>query len=877
MSERRKYEQRLYAELQELDDPLKLFLEYTRWLRDHGGNDAEVRRLLERCIRYIWRLDTYLDDPRFVQTCLEYVNGSNSHDARAICAAMFNRGVGGRLAMYYEKCAEVMLEDGCAPRVIRTGITRSARPLQRLRRRLDALPPSHDTSMDMSFMYGFEMPQFLQDDDHEAASTAYSPVYKVIEIPGRKPERIECNFDLLYTPQQEYSIEHVLAKRMGYYGPFDVEVPGKAMMSEREQSASSSGNAHPSTKLEVFRDSDPLPEGAPPQLNGKAQLREKVQVHNDDGKWDWDKDVVPGEESQAPGKKLNVFRDTSPPPKRNTHPTTLTDHTPKRQNTAPLHQNITTTTLPLNDEPGPSMAPPHSPTVTMFSKDAMSDVYSMFNQNNNNTETFSEQSDNTTNRFAQFEGEGFTQEMTRQNIDDLTEVKPAGQLSTQPPDTADATVEYKSTLPEFMTPIQENTEETHPRLTPEMKSTQLPPSQEIKSTQSSPFLTQPQRLPLEAHVPEYSHAPVIEHPLDTALRQEWLSKIQPPLDEYKSFYRYNQPLRMSALLKKIHKASKSENKNPIVDFKKTGDLYCIRSELGQGGYAIVYLAESSTGNLKALKIERPASMWEYYILRQIEMRLSGMPVLRSIIQVDSLHYFLDESYLVLNYANQGTVLDLINMLGNKPVDELLCMFLTIEMMKAVESIHKIGIIHGDLKPDNCMIRFEPLNSVGEYNSEGNYGWDSKGIFLIDFGRSFDMTLLPKGTQFKSDWKTDQQDCSQMRLGQEWTYEADYYGLAGIIHSLLFGKFIDTVRMPNNMYKLRSSFKRYWHSDIWDRVFDVLLNSGDNNHGPLPLTLELQDIRHLLEDVLAQDHNSDALRRIIRDLEEELAAPNKDNI
>lgn len=857
------FERRLYADLQGMDDPLALFLEYISSQR-RGGDDRidDLRALLQRCIRYVWSIDTYLDDPRFVGVCLQYAEmaGNSAADRAAMYRAMHVRGVGGRLAMYYEACAGMFMDMGredAARSVVMAGLECGARPLLRLQRvAMDTYGVRAGASVDWSFMDAFPMPEFLQRES--VGESRHSPVRKVVQMPGRMPERIDCNFDLLYTPQQEYSVEQLLARSMGVYGPFE-----ERARQQTQGVLRGVGVSRPS-KLEIYRD-DTLPE-------------EKMQVYRDS-----EENEIHSEIPQNTHKKIDVFRDESPPAKR---PALPANHTPKRAHPQALHENITTTTLPLNDEPGQALPHPHSPTVTMFSKDAMSDVYSMFNQNNN-TETFSEQSDNTTNRFAQFEGEGFTQEMTRQNIDDLTEVKPAQtqsqlqeqsqlQLQLQPP-LVDATVENKSTLPEFMTPIQEHTEETHlritpgmkPRITPDMKSTQLPPSQEIKSTQSSPFLTQPQRQPPSANV--------IEHPLDTALRQEWLSKIQPPLDEYKSFYRYNQPLRMSALLKKIHKASKSENKNPIVDFKKTGDLYCIRSELGQGGYAIVYLAESSTGNLKALKIERPASMWEYYILRQVEMRLSMMPVLRSIIQVDSLHYFLDESYLVLNYANQGTVLDLINMVGNKPVDELLCMFLTVEMMKAVESLHEVGIIHGDLKPDNCMIRFEPTNGLGVYNTDDKWGWDRKGIFLIDFGRSFDMRLLPEGTRFKSDWRTDQQDCSQMRLGKEWTYEADYYGLAGIIHSLLFGSFIDTVRMPDNQYKLRNSFKRYWHTDIWKRVFSVLLNSGDNNYGPLPLIGELRELRHLLEDELVQDHNSDSLRRTIADLEEELAALNKDNI
>ena len=200
----------------------------------------------------------------------------------------------------------------------------------------------------------------------------------------------------------------------------------------------------------------------------------------------------------------------------------------------------------------------------------------------------------------------------------------------------------------------------------------------------------------EARANEY----IVEHPLSASLRLKLLANLSPPLDRYDTFYKYDQALNMSLFLGKMQRLSANENKSPIIDFKKTNDLYCIRLELGRGGYATVYLAESGTNEYKALKVEKPASSWEYYILKQVERRLlqldpSGSS-LRSIINVDALHYFTDESYLVLNYAKQGTLLDLVNLIRednpNTALDETLAMFFSIELIKVVGNIHAIGII-----------------------------------------------------------------------------------------------------------------------------------------------------------------------------------------
>ena len=68
-----------------------------------------------------------------------------------------------------------------------------------------------------------------------------------------------------------------------------------------------------------------------------------------------------------------------------------------------------------------------------------------------------------------------------------------------------------------------------------------------------------------------------------------------------------------------------------------------------------------------------------------------------------------------------------------------------------------------------------------------------------------MTLFSLGTRFVSSFKADEQDCPQMNEGTPWSYEADYYGLAIIIHTLLFGSYIKikkTVAKSNYMQTLK---------------------------------------------------------------------------
>lgn len=39
------------------------------------------------------------------------------------------------------------------------------------------------------------------------------------------------------------------------------------------------------------------------------------------------------------------------------------------------------------------------------------------------------------------------------------------------------------------------------------------------------------------------------------------------------------------------------------------------------------------------------------------------------------------------------------------MDEVLCIYYSIEMLRMLESLHNVGIIHGDFKPDNLLVRY----------------------------------------------------------------------------------------------------------------------------------------------------------------------------
>jgi checkpoint serine/threonine-protein kinase len=399
------------------------------------------------------------------------------------------------------------------------------------------------------------------------------------------------------------------------------------------------------------------------------------------------------------------------------------------------------------------------------------------------------------------------------------------------------------------------------------------------------------------------------NPVDNYTRNQIFAALQPPLNTYKGFFSHaDENLNRGAEIKKYAKAASKMHKNssdktatnlsmpPILRFPGTDRQYMLKRELGAGAFAPVYLIENvaqedsdeldensqpravmgkgtfdafGRRNLEALKMEDPPTAWEFYIMRQAKRRLGVSRAAESIINVYEMHLYADECYLIEEFREQGTLLDVINIAraestaaGPGVMDEGMVMFFTIELFRTIEALHSKGILHGDLKADNCLVRLDPIGDdevwSTKYRRDGTGGWNRKGVALIDFGRGIDMKVFKPDVQFIADWKTGPQDCAEMRELRPWTYQIDYHGLAGIVHSMLFGKYIDTVAdkgagigaAAKRSWKIKENLKRYWQTEIWSQAFDLLLNPGMHVEGEegskLPVLRGMKAVRESME-------------------------------
>ena len=412
------------------------------------------------------------------------------------------------------------------------------------------------------------------------------------------------------------------------------------------------------------------------------------------------------------------------------------------------------------------------------------------------------------------------------------------------------------------------------------------------------------------------------NPCDEGVISQILKTVHPAPTSYSGFFdhagdSFNHFGQIRAYARKLSKASAKSSPRkalsestrsmaPLLKFEGASRVYAVKRELGEGAFAPVYLVESTENDeddagvpaqkgrkvVEALKAENePKTLtWEFHILHLLKSRLGRCSrAMESILLAHECHLYRDECYLVLEYHSQGTLLDLVNScrLENsragktaEGVEEPVAMWLAIELLRTMEDMHQVGILHGDLKADNCLVRLDAeADLTAPYSRHGDDGWNKKGLTLIDFGRGIDTRAFKAEARFIADWKAEETDCPEIREAKPWKWEIDLFGAAGVIHSLLFGKYIETVSVSGGglgqkkEWKLRENFKRYWEKDIWTDVFSTLINGGSKKEDEV--RRELRRIRGTMEEWLEKEgeRNGRDLRGGIRRCERLVGAGN----
>ncbi|KAM4595957.1 mitotic checkpoint serine/threonine-protein kinase BUB1-like, partial [Polymixia lowei] len=339
-------------------------------------------------------------------------------------------------------------------------------------------------------------------------------------------------------------------------------------------------------------------------------------------------------------------------------------------------------------------------------------------------------------------------------------------------------------------------------------------------------------VPMSPAVPRSAAAHLISDPWDNYLTARLLSGLSPPLSSHPHCITWGGNIPSITPKTTITMGEASLR----VDFV-----------LGEGAFATVYQAiDRRTSEKMVLKVQKPANPWEFYIDTQLDARLH--PGLRHLYnKLHAAHLFHNGSVLLGELHNCGTLLNAVNMyrkLSDKVMPQPLVMYFTVCILRMVEELHSVHIIHADVTPDNFLLGKRFLESKC-FDSENL----DHGLALIDLGQSIDMELYPEGTAFTAKCMTSGFQCTEMLSGRPWNYQTDYFGIAGTVYCMLFGTYMQ-VKNEDGVWKTNATFRRNPHSDLWLEFFHTLLNIPDC--GSLPC---LRSLRSRLTSVLQENYHN----------------------
>ncbi|KAG5680108.1 hypothetical protein PVAND_009634 [Polypedilum vanderplanki] len=277
----------------------------------------------------------------------------------------------------------------------------------------------------------------------------------------------------------------------------------------------------------------------------------------------------------------------------------------------------------------------------------------------------------------------------------------------------------------------------------------------------------------------------------------------------------------------------------------SGISYQIEKEVGRGAYGAVFRGINlMDGSAVALKYQRPSNMatWELYICTELKNRIKNADILPGFMTISAAVIAPNASVLISEFSQYGSLLDINNRIRTattKVMHESLVMHFSSQILNIVAHLHDCKIIHADIKPDNWLLMTLPSADT-----------HIPSLRLIDFGCAIDMTLFKEGQEFRKIIETDGFTCVEMQEGRLWSYQTDLFCVAGTIHVMLFGEYMQ-VNKKFGQWEIKQKFPRYLNKTLWTDIFSKLLNIKDSNNLPKLRQMKAQIDREINDNELVK--------------------------
>ena len=203
--------------------------------------------------------------------------------------------------------------------------------------------------------------------------------------------------------------------------------------------------------------------------------------------------------------------------------------------------------------------------------------------------------------------------------------------------------------------------------------------------------------------------------------------------------------------------------------------------VSSGAYARVFLGQKKkTGDIYAIKVIPRSSLQQKNQMQRILTEKDILLQNENPYIVNFFYSFIGfhNLYLVMEFLPGGDLYSLLQNVGS--LNEDYVKVYTAQIVMALQSLHKRGIVHRDIKPDNILIT------------------ETGKIKLTDFGLSMlgttDRNLMDDDQSKSQQTKLDNESivgtpdylAPEVILAQPHTFTADYWSLGVVVYELLTG-------------------------------------------------------------------------------------------